>query len=99
MQDLKDFVAYGRLNRKTSDELVEMIVADWPNDDVKNIRREIAIRLKRRMTKKYGSVLATILFYVVAEYVIRAVLDWWLSSRRNQVTMKVWHNAETAKGV
>lgn len=98
MQELKDFVAAGRPSRKISDELVEMIVADWPGD-VDNLRREVAVRLKARMRQKYGSVLATILFYVIAEYVMRAVLNWLTNRGENRRLIGEWHRAAAAKGI
>jgi hypothetical protein len=98
MQELKDRIAAGRKSRKTSDEIVEMIVLDWPGD-VPDLRSQISSRLKVRMKQKYGSVLAMLLFYAVAQFAIRAIIDWWFESRRNRESMSEWHRAESPKAV
>jgi hypothetical protein len=98
MQKLKDAIARGRKSRKTSDEIVSMIVADWPGD-VPDLRAQVTSRLKARMKKKYGSALAMFLFYMVAQWVVSAVIKWWLENRWNREAMEEWHRAESAKAV
>jgi hypothetical protein len=98
MQKLKDAIARGRKSRTTSDEIVSMIVADWPGD-VPDLRAQVTSRLKARMKKKYGSALAMFLFYMVAQWVVSAVIKWWLENRWNREAMEEWHRAESAKAV
>lgn len=102
-QSLKDFVeARGGVrmayHRAARNRLVEMAVEEFPLDtpaekmlDVLNARMRVRIR------KEYGSVIAMLLISVLANLIARAVIEWWKNHRSHRVTMIGWQEEARAQ--
>jgi len=73
------------------DQIVDMIVLEWPDDcDEDKIAEVLRARCAIRIQKKYGSVIAMFLIGVLANFIIKIVIEWWKNRRSNKVLMAGW---------
>jgi hypothetical protein len=103
---LKDFVSrkggtrlavHGPLRDKLVEWAVEEFPLDCPADRAEEVLRA---RLKVRIRKQYGSVMAMILIGVLVNVITRLILDWWFEKRSHRVLMEGWQrNALAAANI
>lgn len=73
------------------DRLVDMIVAEWPeNCPNERIEEVVRARVARRVRDEYGSVIAMFLIGVLANAIIKIVIEWWLARNSHRVLMEGW---------
>jgi hypothetical protein len=103
---LKDFVARKGGNRlalhgSLRDKLVEWAVEEFPVDCSADRAEEVLkARLKVRIRRQYGSVMAMILIGVLVNVITRLVLEWWFERRSHRVLMEGWQrNALAAANI
>jgi hypothetical protein len=103
---LKDFVARKggsrlALHGSLRDKLVEWAVEEFPVDCSADRAEEVLkARLKVRIRRQYGSVMAMILIGVLVNVITRLVLEWWFERRSHRVLMEGWQrNALAAANI
>lgn len=73
------------------DQIVEAIVADWPEDcPPDRIEEVVAARARIRVRRKYGSVLGVLLLGAFVNLIVRLVVEWWFSRQSHRVLMAGW---------
>jgi hypothetical protein len=96
---LKSFVARRAglrlsLHGGLRDRLVEVIVEEWPTDcPIEHIPDVVHARVAVRIRERYSGVLASFLISVLANYLVRLVLEWWWERGSHRVLMAGWANA------
>jgi hypothetical protein len=96
---LKSYVAANgglRLAMRASlrDRLVEQIVEDWPTDCPPDRLEEVVrARVSVRLRQQYGGVVAMFLLSMIAQVVIKLVIEWWFSRQSHRVLMHGWSSA------
>jgi hypothetical protein len=76
------------------DRIVEMIVEEWPTDcPLEHIPDVVHARVAVRIRERYSGVLASFLISVLANYLVRLVLEWWWERGSHRVLMAGWANA------
>lgn len=99
---LKDFVARKggtrlALHGALRDKLVEWAVEEFPSDcPPDRIEEVLKARLKVRIRRDYGSVMAMILIGVLVNVITRLILEWWFEKRSHRVLMEGWHQNAVA---
>lgn len=86
-----------RLHGPMRDRLVEAIVEEWPEGcPTDKIEEVLRARMKVRMQKRYGSVVAVFLLGILINAVIKLVIEWWFQRQSHRDLMAGWVGA--AKG-
>jgi hypothetical protein len=94
---LKEYVARRggtrlALHGDLRDRLVEWAVEEFPTDCPPDKAEEVLrARLKIRIRKQYGSVMAMILIGVLVNVITRLILEWWFEKKSHRVLMEGWH--------
>jgi len=72
----------------------------WPHDAAPERLEEVLYaRLSRRCRARYGSVVASLLISLVLPFLVRLVVEWWLSRRAHKYLMEVWGRAASNTSV
>lgn len=80
-----------RLHGPMRDRLVEAIVEEWPvGCPPDRIEEVLRARMKVRLQKKYGSVIAMFLLGILINAVIKLVIEWWFSRQSHRDLMAGW---------
>lgn len=81
------------------DQLVEWCVEEFPIDAPPERMYEVlSARVRLRARDKYGSVIAAILISVLAQLIVKAVIEWWRKNHSHRVLMTGWQQqARNAK--
>ena len=93
---LKEYVARRggtrlALHGDLRDRLVEWAVEEFPTDCPPDKAEEVLrARLKVRIRKQYGSVMAMILIGVLVNVITRLILEWWFEKKSHRVLMEGW---------
>ena len=101
-RSLKDYVhrkggARLAMHRGVRDRLVEMAVEEYPADAPIDRQEEVLrARLRLRVRKEYGSIVATILIGVMINVLVKLITEWWLSRRSHRDLMQGWQDAVAA---
>jgi hypothetical protein len=66
---------------------VEEFPSDCPPDRIEEV---LKARLKVRIRRDYGSVMAMILIGVLVNVITRLILEWWFERRSHRVLMEGW---------
>lgn len=79
------------MHGRAADQIADAVVSMWPEqcdpDTVEDVvRARVAIFLKRR----YGNWLAMFLISVVANHVIKIIIEWWRERSSHRVLMEGW---------
>lgn len=96
---LKSFVATRgglRLAMRASlrDRIVEQIVEGWPVDCAPDRLEEVVrAKVSVRLRQQYGSVVAMFLLSILAQVIIKLVIEWWFSRQSHRVLMVGWASA------
>ena len=103
---LKEFVARKggsrlSLHAPFRDRMVEWAVEDFPTDcPPDRVEEVLRARLRVRVRRQYGSVMAMILIGVMVNLITRLVIEWWFDKRGHRVLMEGWHkNAVEAANI
>lgn len=73
------------------DRLVEWAVEEFPADAPPDRMAEVlSARLRLRARDQYGSVIAAILISVLAQLIVKAIIEWWKRRQAHQVLMLGW---------
>ena len=102
-RSLKDFVearcgARGVFHRGIRNRLTEIAVEEFPSDaPAEKCLEVLTARMRVRIRKEYGSVVAMLLISVLANLIARAVWEWWKSHRSHRVSMIGWQEEARAK--
>lgn len=95
-RSLKDFVearcgTRGGFHRGIRNRLTEIAVEEFPSDAADDkILEVLNARMRGRIRKEYGSIVAMLLISVIANLIARAVWEWWKKNRSHRVTMSGW---------
>lgn len=102
---LKDYVARKggarlAIHGGIRDRLVEMAVEEFPTTAPLDRKEEVLrAKMRIRVRKEYGSVIATILIGVLVNVIVRLVTEWWFERNGHRVLMEGWQSAVAAAGV
>lgn len=85
------------------DRIVDMCVEEFPIDADRSVIQEVLqARVRLRIRKEYGSVVAILLISVLANMIAKLVWEWWLARDSHRVLMAGWNHrakeAEARKG-
>ena len=73
------------------DRIVDMCVEEFPvTGDRDKTLEVLQARVRLRIKKEYGSVVAMILISVLANLIARLVWEWWMSRDSHRVLMAGW---------
>jgi hypothetical protein len=73
------------------DQLVEAVVEEWPvGCSASRVDEVVRARVARRLRTKYGGLLSSFVISVLANLVIRLVVEWWLDRNSHRVLMEGW---------
>lgn len=73
------------------DQLVDWAVEEFPVDaEPERVAEVLAARLRIRAREQYGSVLASILIWVLVQLIVKAVVSWWNKNHSHRVLMAGW---------
>jgi hypothetical protein len=76
------------------DRLVAMAVEEFPLDAAIDRKEEVLrARLRLRIRREHGSIVASILIGVLVNLIARLVVEWWLDRRAHRVLMEGWVHA------
>jgi hypothetical protein len=76
------------------DRIVEMIVEEWPiGCPADRLEEVVKARVSVRLRKKYGSVVAMFLLSMLAQALVKIIIEWWFSRESHRVLMVGWANA------
>lgn len=74
------------------DQLVDWCIEEFPLDAPPERMQEVlSARVRLRARDKYGSVIAAILISVLAQLIVKIVIEWWKRKHSHQVLMAGWH--------
>ena len=96
---LKDFVtrrggARLSVHGGLRDRLVELAVEEFPLDAPPDRKDEVLrARLRLRVRREYGSVVATILIGLLVNTIVKLIVEWWFSKNSHRVLMEGWQRA------
>ena len=80
------------------DRLVEWAVEEFPADAPPDRMEEVlAARLRIRARDQYGSVIAAILISVLAQLIVKAIVEWWKRRQAHQVLVIGWQEQYRAQ--
>lgn len=80
------------LHAPLRDRLVEWAVEEFPIDcSPDRVDEVLRARLRVRVRRNYGSVMAMILIGVMVNLITRLVLEWWFDKKSHRVLMQGWH--------
>lgn len=102
-KSLKDFVearcgTRGGFHRGVRNRLTEIAVEEFPTDTpAENILEVLNARMRVRIRKEYGSIVAMLLISVLANLIARAVWEWWKNHRAHRVSMIGWQEEARAE--
>ena len=100
---LKQYVAEntgvrGQLHQGYRDRLVEIAVEEFPTDaDDEHGLEVLRARMRLRVKKEYGSIIAILLIGVLVNLISNAVWEWWRKRHSHRVTMTGWRAEYDAK--
>ena len=76
------------------DRIVEMIVEEWPAGcPADRLEEVVKARVSVRLRKKYGSVVAMFLLSMLAQAIIKLVIEWWFARESHRVLLVGWSSA------
>jgi hypothetical protein len=79
------------------DRLVDMAVEEWPADCEPNMIHDVLkARMRIRVRKEYGSVLAMFIIGVLVNAIAKIVVEWWFSRDSHRVLMAGWNQQANA---
>jgi len=83
------------------DRLITWAIEEFPIDAPRDrVGEVLSARLRRRVRREHGSIVATILIGVMVNLIVRLIVEWWLSRNSHRVLMEGWHrNALEAAGL
>lgn len=78
---------HGRVADQIADAVVSMWPSGCPDGQIEEVvRARIAVHLRKR----YGGFLATFLISVVANQIVRIIIEWWRERDSHRVLMEGW---------
>lgn len=76
------------------DQLVDWCVEEFPADAPPDRMEEVLMaRIRLRARERYSSVIAALLISVLAQLIVRLVIEWWRRNRSHKVLMYGWQRA------
>jgi hypothetical protein len=85
---------------KLRDRLIEMAVDEWPETcDPTMLVDVLKARMRIRVRKEYGSVLAMFIISVLVNAIAKIVVEWWFSRDSHRVLMMGWHRNASRREV
>lgn len=86
------------MHARLRDSLVDAAVEEFPaTASPLYVQDVLQARLRIRVRKKYGSVLAMLLLSAFVNVVVRLVIEWWLDRNSHRVLMEGWHRNAVAR--
>lgn len=80
------------------DQIIDWAVEDFPVDAEPERKAEVlAARLRIRAREKYGSIVATVLIWVLVQLIVKAVVAWWERAHAHRVLMVGWQEQARAQ--
>ena len=80
-----------RMHAPLRDNLIEAIVEEWPVGCHPDKIEEVVIaRMKLRLRRQYGSVVAMFLISVLLQALVKLVIEWWFARESHRVLMVGW---------
>jgi hypothetical protein len=80
------------------DKLIEWAVEEYPTDAPPERMEEVlTARLRLRVRDQYGSVIAAILISVLAQLIVKAIVEWWKRRNAHQILMAGWQEQARAE--
>ena len=80
------------------DKLIEWSVEEFPTDAPPERMEEVlSARLRLRVRDQYGSVIAAILISVLAQLIVKAIVEWWKRRNAHQSLMIGWQEQARAE--
>ena len=80
-------------NPRVRERLVDWAVEEFPVDaDPDRGQEVLAARLRLRIRKQHGSLIAMALLSIFANIVARLVWEWWSNRHSHRVLMQGWHS-------
>lgn len=88
--------AHGKLR----DRLVDMAIEEWPDTcDSSMLCDVLKARMRIRVRKEYGSILAMFVISVLVNAIAKIVVEWWFSRDSHRVLMMGWHRNASGREV
>ena len=76
------------------DQLVDWCVEDFPVDAPPDRMEQVLLaRIRIRARERYSSVIAALLISVLAQLIVRLVVEWWKRHHSHKVLMYGWQRA------
>ena len=73
------------------DQLVDWCVEEFPVDAPRERMQEVlSARVRLRAREKYGSVIAALLISVLAQLIVKIIIEWWKKNHSHRVLMYGW---------
>jgi hypothetical protein len=84
------------LHATLRDRLVDQIVEDWPIGCPPDRLEEVILaRLSVRLRERHGSIVALFLIGLLAQVIVRLILEWWFEKNSHRILLTGWaHNAQ-----
>ena len=80
------------------DKLIEWAVEEFPTDaPLERMEDVLSARLRLRVRDQYGSVIAAILISVLAQLIVKAIVEWWKRRNAHQILMIGWQEQARAE--
>lgn len=86
------------MHPRMRDSLIEAAVEEFPTDASPDTVTEVlAARMRIRVRKQYGSVVAMLLISALVNVIVKLVVEWWLDRNSHRVLMEGWRRSALAR--
>ena len=96
---LRDYVARQggirvHMHGPLRDQLVDWCVEEFPVDATPARMEEVLMaRIRLRARERYSSVIAALLISVLAQLIVKLVIEWWRRHHSHKILMYGWQRA------
>jgi hypothetical protein len=79
------------MHGRIADQIADAVVAMWPEDcPSERLEEVMQARAAVYLRERYGNWLAMFLISVVANHVVKIIIEWWLERSSHRVLMEGW---------
>lgn len=79
------------MHGRVADQIADAVVASWPaecpDDKIEDV---VMARVSVHLRNRYGGFLAMFLISVVANQIVRIIVEWWRERDSHRVLMEGW---------